>query len=160
MLPDRVVDHLSANWHLVVVNEAQDIPEETVDTLRCCCDRNGSVLLVIHDSNQRLERKNSEIPAQFARVTFNKVLRSTSQIGELSSRFYISNDSSPRNRWDPRDFQSRTFRSTTGTIYLPRWQTSFSALLMNRGFRFATSSCSLDIRAGSSCGRAAGHSGE
>ena len=79
-----------------MIDETQDIPETTVDEVRRCCDRNGSVLLVIHDSNQKLERKNVEVPARFTRVLFNKVLRKHSQIGELSSRFYFNRGSLPQ----------------------------------------------------------------
>lgn len=95
VLPDQLGDQLLTEWHLVIIDEAQDISQTTVDELTQYCDKTTSSLLVIHDSNQKLERQNVIIPGRFPTVLFNKILRSTSQIGELSARFYFNRDHAP-----------------------------------------------------------------
>jgi hypothetical protein len=95
VLPAQLKAHLSTEWHLVIIDEAQDIAQTNIDELTHYCDTTSSFLLVINDSNQRLQRQSVIIPGRFASVGFNKILRSTSQIGQLSSRFYINRDDPP-----------------------------------------------------------------
>jgi hypothetical protein len=90
VLPDAAASALTRRFDLVLIDEAQDAPPDLWHSIRAYCDDVSAALLVVHDSNQRLATQWSEIFGRFAQATFTKVLRSTSQIGELAGRFYLN----------------------------------------------------------------------
>jgi len=96
VLPEAInTDNICDTSAFIILDEAQDLPLGLVDNVSRYCDGNESSVLVVHDSNQKLERNRLIIPKGFACATFKKILRSTSQIAELASRFYLNSASPP-----------------------------------------------------------------
>lgn len=89
--PDEIaIRNLHEPSTLIILDEAQDLPSGLVHEGAHYCDGNDSQILIVHDSNQKLGRDHLVIPRDFARANFKKILRNTSQIAELASRFYLN----------------------------------------------------------------------
>ncbi|MFO7692116.1 MAG: NERD domain-containing protein [Vicinamibacterales bacterium] len=92
ILPEALLaalDRLPRRFDAIVVDEGQDFLDSWwIPLMLSLSDREGAILYVFHDDNQKLYRRSNAFPAGMLEIPLRDNLRNTRRISALTEHFY------------------------------------------------------------------------